>query len=366
MVRHKSGGYYARAFSDGKEIWKSLKTSHLSVAKAKLADFLKDHREHRKTAKALQRGKMTFADALAAHEQKLSDDVTAKRTKASTLHYWKQVFAALLKSWPDLASSDVRQLTSSDCLAWARRFAAKASPTRFNNTIAGLRNVFNVAVEASVIYSNPAAKLKRVPIRQKQLKLPAASQFQKMVEAIRAAGGWCSQACADFVEGLAYTGLRKGEANELEWRDLDFEAGEIVARGDATTGTKNWAVHRIPMNPTARQLFERMRPQRSEEALAEKVFVVQRRKRLSTPHVRDSSFNASRITTCGIYSPPFASRAALILPTVSRWLNHKDGGALAMRTYGHLRNEHSVTQAQRVTFAPVTNNLDLIPFPTTA
>jgi integrase len=29
------------------------------------------------------------------------------------------------------------------------------------------------------------------------------------------------------------------------------------------------------------------------------------------------------------------------IPTVSRWLNHKDGGTLAMKTYGHLRAEHS-------------------------
>jgi integrase len=31
-------------------------------------------------------------------------------------------------------------------------------------------------------------------------------------------------------------------------------------------------------------------------------------------------------------------------PTVARLMGHKDGGALAMRTYGHLRDEH----AQRV------------------
>ena len=37
------------------------------------------------------------------------------------------------------------------------------------------------------------------------------------------------------------------------------------------------------------------------------------------------------------------------IPTVSRWLGHKDGGALAMKTYGHLRREHSIAQAQRVT-----------------
>jgi hypothetical protein len=45
LVRHKSGRYYARAFAGGKEVWKSLKTSHFSVAQARLAEFLKEHRQ---------------------------------------------------------------------------------------------------------------------------------------------------------------------------------------------------------------------------------------------------------------------------------------------------------------------------------
>jgi len=39
------------------------------------------------------------------------------------------------------------------------------------------------------------------------------------------------------------------------------------------------------------------------------------------------------------------------IPTVSRWLGHKDGGALAMRVYGHLRDAHSADMAKRVTFS---------------
>jgi hypothetical protein len=38
-------------------------------------------------------------------------------------------------------------------------------------------------------------------------------------------------------------------------------------------------------------------------------------------------------------------KVALIIPTVSRWLGRKDGGALAMKTYGHLRDEHSTKMA---------------------
>ena len=45
LVRHKSGRYYARTFNNNKEIWKSLCTAHLSVAKARPAEFLREQRE---------------------------------------------------------------------------------------------------------------------------------------------------------------------------------------------------------------------------------------------------------------------------------------------------------------------------------
>jgi hypothetical protein len=51
LVRHKSGRYYARAFARGKEVWKSLTTSHFSVAQARLAEFLKEHRQHARNGK---------------------------------------------------------------------------------------------------------------------------------------------------------------------------------------------------------------------------------------------------------------------------------------------------------------------------
>jgi len=49
----------------------------------------------------------------------------------------------------------------------------------------------------------------------------------------------------------------------------------------------------------------------------------------------------------------FATRcieAGVDIPTVSRWLGHQDGGALCMKTYGHLRDEHSANEAKKVAF----------------
>ena len=241
LLRHRSGRYYARTFNNNKEIWKSLRTSHFSVAKARLAEFLRQHREKQVAAANHSSARITFAEALAIHLQNLADDVTIK---PSTRHYWKQVFTSLLKSWPGLAQRELRRITKTDCTQWARKFRKVASSTRFNNTLAGLRHVFDVAIEAGIIYGNPAAKLERAPVRAKQLTLPSRAEFLQLVEAVERAGAWCSRDCADFLRGLAFTGCRKSEAAGIKWRDLDFATGEIVVRGDAITGTKNWSVRR--------------------------------------------------------------------------------------------------------------------------
>src|SRR5260370_30944310 len=67
LIRHKSGRYSARAFAGGKEVWKSLKTSHFSVAQAKLAEVLREHRERISNGTREVSPKMTFGQAAAIH-----------------------------------------------------------------------------------------------------------------------------------------------------------------------------------------------------------------------------------------------------------------------------------------------------------
>jgi integrase len=383
LLRHKSGCYYARAFAGGKEVWRSLKTSHYSVAQAKLEKFLGQQRQARATENPEVSPRTTFREAVEIHLRRIADDVAAERVKASTEHYWRQIFIALRKSWPELWGRQLRGVTKADCEAWARRFVKQTgSATRFNNTVAGLRHVFAVAVESGAIYTNPAvvisegrrtqnfdrsSPLRRLSIRQRHLDLPSTGQFLEMLSLIRTAGGGVSRHCGDFVEGLAFTGMRKSEANALEWRDVDFDAGEIVVRGDSKTGTKNWELHRVPMVRDARALFQRMRNERAGEPLTKKVFRVREAqraidtacKKLGIPRITHHDLRHLFATRC--------IESGVDIPTVSRWLNHKDGGKLAMKTYGHLRREHSIAQAQRVTFAPaVTEQADVIAFPATA
>jgi len=364
LVRHKSGSYYARAFAGGKEVWKSLKTSHFSVAQAKLAEFLKEHRERVSNGNGEVSAKMTFGDAAAIHLRNLDDNLSIK---PRTRDYWRECLAALQKSWPGLNETEVRKITQTDCKEWARAYGKTVSPTRYNNTVSVLRHILNVAVEAGAVYSNPAVVVKRAAVRGKEIALPTIDKFNALITEMRVGHGRDSINCADFAAGLAFTGCRKGEAGQIEWRDVDLEAGEIIIRGDPETGTKNWELRRVPLIPDARGLFERMRSDRPGESLDTRVFRVgecqkaldRACKKVGTDRITHHDLRHLFATRC--------IESGVDIPTVSRWLGHKDGGALAMKTYGHLRREHSIAQAQRVSFAPVTTKqADVIAFPATA
>jgi len=364
LVRHKSGRYYARVFGNGKEVWKSLKTSHFQVAQARLAEFLKDHRQRagnggdRKDSGIS--AKMTFGEAAENHLRDLDNNV---KLKPRTRSYYRERLRALEKSWPNLSTTEIRKITAGDCKAWAGKYGKVTAPTNFNNTVALLRHVFAVAVEAGVIYANPAAAVKRAQLQSKEIALPSSEKFNAMVVEMRNGHGRFSRDCADFVEGLAYSGMRKGEANVLEWRNLDFAAGEIVVRGDAETGTKGgegW--RRVPMITDARTLFERLWSERPGESLDAKVFRVSECQKAIDRAAK--KVGAHRITHHDLRHL-FATQCIesnVDIPTVSRWLGHKDGGVLAMKTYGHLRREHSQAQALKVSFSPVPKSADIVPF----
>jgi len=104
------------------------------------------------------------------------------------------------------------------------------------------------------------------------------------------------------------------------------------------------------MIPAARSLFERMRNERSEESQGQRAFEV--REAQKAINAACEKISVARITHHDLRHL-FATvciESGVDLPTVSRWPNHKDGGALAMKTYGHLRREHSIAQARHVTF----------------
>ena len=348
LVRYvPSGIYFSRIRVQGKLIRRSLKTNKLVVAKLRLGDLEKVERQRVEVQGAIASGNMRFGDALTVFRNRLTNDNTLKpRSKA----YREEGIAALLKSWPELEQTEVRKISKHDCLGWAAKFGQDASPSNFNNTVGTLRMVIDLAIDAGARYDNPGRFIKKHRVRLKELQLPDHDQFIQIANAIEKVNKRFSRDCANLFRFLAYGGFRKSEAANITWADCDFEKKEITVRGDPETGTKNWTIRRVPMIPDMIELLNRLRSERRDDPASQPVMRV--RECQVAINSACKNLKIARFTHHDLRHlfATLCIESGVDIPTVSRWLGHKDGGALAMKVYGHLRDQHSVAMAQKVTF----------------
>jgi integrase len=342
-----SGRYYARLFSNGKEVWRTLKTDVFSVAQARLSEMVKQSRSMAKADQTVESGKATVETLAAAYLAKVGKDVSIK---PSTVHYRSQTVKAILKSWPELATLKPKDITETHCETWASAFSEKYSPTRYNNSVDSLRAIFEEASKAGMIFRNPAESItKRTPNR-KHLELPSREEFAKIVSAVRGNGAWCSQSCGDLIEFLAYSGCRIDESRHVRWTDVGSDS--IWIHG-GKSGTKNSESRPVPIIGPMRTLLDDMKTHprycRDEARLGYVLTVKECQKAIDAAC---TALKAKRFTHHDLRHL-FATRcieSGVDIPTMSRWLGHKDGGALAMKTYGHLQKEHSQKMAAKVSF----------------
>jgi integrase len=348
LVRYRPAGtYFARFKIRGKPVWKSLKTTVFSVARQRLPDTIREHRAKLESVKAVATGKMTVGNATHVYLEKIRASVSLKpRSK----DYREMMIGFIGRSWPALFETDVRKVSEHDCQEWLTRFQRQYAPSVVNNGIGTLRAVFEEAVAYGARFSNPAANLSRMRVRAKRLDLPSRDEFLRFVEEIRTAGARQSRDCANLVRFLAYSGLRIGEARYATWADANFARHQLYVRGDPITATKNGETRYVPMIPELEQMLGVLRKERPGEPLNStvmRVFECQN----SMTHAA-AKIGMKRITHHDLRHlfATICIESGVDIPTVSRWLGHKDGGALCMKTYRHLRQDHSFAQAQRVSF----------------
>jgi integrase len=348
LVRYRPAGtYFARFRVNGKRVWKSLETTVFSVAKQRLPETMRERRAKLESVTAVAIGKMTVGDAVHVYLEKVRADVSLKpRSK----DYRETMIDFIDRSWPALFGTDVRKVSERDCQEWLVRFQKLYAPSVVNNGIGTLRAVFAEAVDSGARFGNPAANLSRVRIRAKRLELPSREEFLRFVEEIRTAGARQSKDCANLVRFLAYSGLRIGEARFVTWADANFSRHQLHVRGDPVTATKNGETRYVPMIPELEQMLTELRKERAKEPLSATVMRVFECQNSMTQAA--SKIGMKRITHHDLRHlfATICIESGVDIPTVSRWLGHKDGGALCMKTYGHLRQDHSLAQAQRVSF----------------
>lgn len=342
-----SGNYFGKVKINGKKIRKSLQTTVWSTAQLRLNDFLKEHRENRNRVDPPK-----FGEAVELFKRELESD-TGIKPQSKRYRLW--CLGKLQKTWPDLWDLHLDAITPQACREWSAKLITQIACHYYNNTLGTLKQVLQVGIKAHKangggILENPAVEIKKIRIKQKELRLPEPSQFKALVANVRKRSGGWGPRDGDLVEFLAYSGLRiQSEAVWVTGEDIDWTRKEIIVRGDPITATKNSETRRVPILPDMENLLTRMK-ERLGEFGKEPI--------LQVGHCNEALARAckeigiSKLTHHDLRHL-FATRcieSGVDVPTVSRWLGHKDGGALAMKTYGHLRNEHSQAMAQWVKF----------------
>ena len=334
-----TGTYFGRVKIEGKTFRESLETDVFTTAKLLLGDYIK-----KKQKRAAHPIAGTFAAARVTYETELEADHTLKETGKL---YRRKCIKALAKSWPELDATHPAKITVADCRAWAAKFAAAYSPSVFNNTLGTLRMILE---RAGIGHDdNPALKIKRLGVKPKELHLPEAGQFEGILLTVETSGAGQAKHCANFIRFLAFSGCRLNEARLVRWQDVNLEKMEMRVHNSKSAKTTSKPEFRfVPIIPPMRELLNRIKPE--SPLLESPVCAVGECEKSLTRACR--LLEISRITHHDLRHL-FATRcieSGVDIPTVSRWLGHSDGGALAMKTYGHLRREHSAAMAQRVTF----------------
>ncbi len=358
LYKHTNGQYYARGYAQGKSVWRSLKTDLYSAAVARLKPALDEIRLQPNPATA---SAATLGDLIGLYLAQVSRRVGIK---PSTVHYRKQLFARIRKEWPGVDDLVPRKVSVKQAEEFAAALAKGLSPTRYNNSIDSLRAVFRIGMEEGLVSKNPFEGVGKLRPRAKQLKLPDTAAFSALLKIVRSKGAWCSRQVADLIEFLTYSGLRTYEAKMVQWSDIDFVRDTITVTGgdpdtkdDSVTegdrGTKNYSHRTLPLNDSLRRLLIDLRDNpryfRNKARTNHVLAVSECEKALSrackeagTPRITHRDLRHLFATRC--------IESGVDIPTLSRWLGHQDGGALALKTYGHLRDDHSKEMAGKLKF----------------
>lgn len=383
-----SGRYYSRF---GRQGFRALKTDRVTVARLRLADRVRDHKGRIGLHNAAGNGDVNMEQVVALYRQATDEDPALS---ASTKKDRRISLLRLEKTWPGLAGMKPRHVTPLEIASWAARaskIASKAPPgaktakgayshRALQKAAGALRQVLKYAVKLNAISTAPVVEVfpggkSKVPVLPprsivralfEELQFPRNAAVRRSVLACggsvegktqpelaaelgisvatlkrhKTGGVGNGKDAADFARLLIFTGMRVDEGRRLTWGDVDFEHGRIHVRGTKSKTSER----RIPMISECREFLlslERGQPREPVSHVEDiNQSLASASKRLSILKLTHHSLRHLFATIC--------IESGVDIPTVSRWLGHADGGALAMRIYGHLRDEHSQAAAAKV------------------
>ncbi len=223
-----------------------------------------------------------------------------------------------------------------------------------------LANVFHLAVRRGTLKSNPLAGRGRYSVAE---DVRHCREVAPTPEGLQQIEYWLRErnelGAADLVCFLAYSGLRIGEALSLDWEAVDF--GEQVLHVQREKrGTTPW----VPIRPEMDTLLRDMRKRAASHLLFPSPFEPDKsRDGAAFNHRLTAACRAlgiGHVTPHGLrsYFVTQARASGLSDAEIAMLIGDKTGPAIIAHTYGDVRPDHLLKQAQRIRLTVQANHSD--------
>jgi integrase len=326
-----SSTYFAIVRRSGTFHRESLKTTDLAFAKRKLEAL-----RLRLDRTDPRYGKISFVKWLT--------NVYAPmlRGSVSTLTNKRCIIDRVKQTWVAARTQPMRELKPSDVERWLNKEFGEWSAAYYNSALSVIRDSLEKAKNDQVIVSNPADGVKWLKRNQPMRLTPTFDQFQQLVADIRSqVFNADARDSGDFIEAMGLLGLGQAELASMKQEHVDLESGRIMVYRSKTR-----TPFHIPIFPQARALTERLcKGKKSGQLLFP---IEQSRKalanacdRLGFPNFTQRSLRRMFVTRC--------IELGVDVKVIAQWQGHKDQGVLILRTYSHVRPEHSNRMAALLT-----------------
>ena len=335
-----SGIYYAILKNKGRQIRKSLRTTSRPMAE----------RERDRLRAGVRQLRVVGGSFKAVAELAIGTKMSGK--KPSSL---KRRLVSLRHIMPWFEKKLIASIKPEDIDTFVTERSEQVGNRTFNLDLETLHMVFRFAIARGMILDNPASHVERRKLEHRQPIIPTKEEFSLLVSTIRKID---PRACysADLLELLAYSGMRVGEAaTSLKWRHVDFQRRTLHITGGAG-GTKNHHERTIPLFPSLEKFLVDLKERRMRQLKLRRLDDFSVVPILSAKIAINSACKAANLQhfhhhLCRHFFCSNAIEENIDFRTIAGWLGHSDGGILVAKTYGHLRDAHSRTMADKMTFS---------------
>jgi integrase len=228
----------------------------------------------------------------------------------------------------------IHEITAWQIEAWKSKRSKTCKVATVNRELALLKNMFSMAVKPwKKLKESPAKDIKRLKGETRRVRFLMPDEVQILLSNC---DGLLRGLLKPLVTVALHTGARKGELQNLQWPQVDFELGII-----SLLDTKNGERRDIPMNETVRTTLKAMEkrnefvfPNRNGKRIDDAQVQISFCKALEKSGIEDFHFHDLRHT----FASNLVMQEGVELNDVRELLGHKNM-SMTLR-YAHLSPKH--------------------------